>query len=163
MRSRVNFVRIIRNRFQEGDVHRASRPRQLVGIRTAVVGVYDENFCMGGPGVILSRETLARIVPHIKYCLRHLYTTHEDVELGRSVKKYAGIPSTWSYEVIASKCFLLHIRVDMLMHAITLNVTDEEFLFTNERNVAKYSEEIIYHKRGRGRERSFPNSAFSKK
>jgi chondroitin sulfate synthase len=61
---------------------------------------YDENFCMGGPGVILSRETLRRIVPHIKYCLRHLYTTHEDVELGRCVKKYAGIPCTWSYEVI---------------------------------------------------------------
>lgn len=61
---------------------------------------YDENFCMGGPGVVLSRETLRRIVPHIKYCLRHLYTTHEDVELGRCVKKYAGIPCTWSYEVI---------------------------------------------------------------
>lgn len=60
---------------------------------------YDENFCMGGPGVILSRETLRRIVPHIKYCLRHLYTTHEDVELGRCVQKYAGIPCTWSYEV----------------------------------------------------------------
>ncbi|KAH0954878.1 hypothetical protein HN011_010547 [Eciton burchellii] len=60
---------------------------------------YDENFCMGGPGVILSRETLRRIVPHIKYCLRHLYTTHEDVELGRCVKKYAGIPCTWSYEM----------------------------------------------------------------
>jgi len=64
---------------------------------------YDENFCMGGPGVVLSRETLARIVPHIKYCLRHLYTTHEDVELGRCVKKYAGIPCTWSYEVIVSR------------------------------------------------------------
>lgn len=64
---------------------------------------YDENFCMGGPGVVLSRETLRRIVPHIKYCLRHLYTTHEDVELGRCVKKYAGIPCTWSYEVITSR------------------------------------------------------------
>ena len=60
---------------------------------------YDENFCMGGPGVIMSRETLKRIVPHIKYCLKNLYTTHEDVELGRCVQKYAGIPCTWSYEV----------------------------------------------------------------
>ena len=60
---------------------------------------YDENFCMGGPGVIISRETLRRIVPHIRYCLKNLYTTHEDVELGRCVKKYAGIPCTWSYEV----------------------------------------------------------------
>ncbi|KAI4477271.1 hypothetical protein M0804_012861 [Polistes exclamans] len=60
---------------------------------------YDENFCMGGPGIVISRETLKRIVPHIKYCLRHLYTTHEDVEIGRCVQKYAGIPCTWSYEM----------------------------------------------------------------
>ncbi|XP_011309652.1 chondroitin sulfate synthase 1 isoform X2 [Fopius arisanus] len=60
---------------------------------------YDENFCMGGPGVILSRETLRRIVPHIKECLGNLYTSHEDVELGRCVKKHAGIPCTWSYEM----------------------------------------------------------------
>ncbi|XP_015599043.1 chondroitin sulfate synthase 1 isoform X2 [Cephus cinctus] len=60
---------------------------------------YDENFCMGGPGVVMSRETLKRIVPHIKYCLKNLYTTHEDVELGRCVQKYAGIPCTWSYEM----------------------------------------------------------------
>lgn len=60
---------------------------------------YDENFCMGGPGVIMSRETLARVAPHIKYCLKNLYTTHEDVELGRCVQKFAGIPCTWSYEV----------------------------------------------------------------
>ncbi|XP_043284509.1 chondroitin sulfate synthase 1 [Venturia canescens] len=60
---------------------------------------YNENYCMGGPGVIISRETLNRIVPHIKYCLKNLYTTHEDVELGRCVQKYAGIPCTWSYEM----------------------------------------------------------------
>ncbi|PSN39484.1 Chondroitin sulfate synthase 1 [Blattella germanica] len=60
---------------------------------------YDENFCMGGPGVLLSRETLARVAPHVKTCLRNLYTTHEDVELGRCVQKFAGIPCTWSYEV----------------------------------------------------------------
>uniref|UniRef100_A0A8D8TS28 Hexosyltransferase n=1 Tax=Cacopsylla melanoneura TaxID=428564 RepID=A0A8D8TS28_9HEMI len=60
---------------------------------------YDENFCMGGPGIILSRATLALVAPHIKYCLKNLYTTHEDVELGRCVQKFAGIPCTWSYEM----------------------------------------------------------------
>lgn len=60
---------------------------------------YDENFCMGGPGVIMSRETLARVVPHIKHCLKNLFTTHEDVELGRCVQKYAGVSCTWSYEM----------------------------------------------------------------
>lgn len=58
-----------------------------------------ENFCMGGPGMIFSRETLRRMAPHISYCLRNLYTSHEDVEIGRCVRKFAGIQCTWSYEV----------------------------------------------------------------
>jgi chondroitin sulfate synthase len=60
---------------------------------------YDENFCMGGPGIIMSRETLRLFTPHIKYCLKNLYSTHEDVEIGRCVRRFAGIPCTWSYEV----------------------------------------------------------------
>lgn len=59
----------------------------------------DENFCMGGPGMIFSRETLRRMAPHISFCLRNLYTTHEDVEIGRCVRKFAGIQCTWSYEM----------------------------------------------------------------
>ncbi|XP_076624346.1 chondroitin sulfate synthase [Colletes latitarsis] len=90
---------------------------------------YDENFCMGGPGVILSRETLRRIVPHIKYCLRHLYTTHEDVELGRCVQKYAGIPCTWSYEMQSilyhnssgAQAFTGNLKKKEVHHAITLH------------------------------------------
>lgn len=60
---------------------------------------FDENFCMGGPGVLFSRETLSRVAPHVKHCLKNLYTTHEDVELGRCVQRFAGIPCTWSYEM----------------------------------------------------------------
>lgn len=60
---------------------------------------YDQNFCMGGPGIILSRETLRRMAPHLQYCLKNLYTAHEDVEVGRCVQKFAGISCTWSYEV----------------------------------------------------------------
>lgn len=59
----------------------------------------NENFCMGGPGVLISRETLRRVAPHVRYCLDHLYTTHEDVELGRCVAKFAGVSCTWSYDV----------------------------------------------------------------
>jgi chondroitin sulfate synthase len=62
----------------------------------------DENFCMGGPGVIFSRETLKRMAPYVDECLANLYTTHEDVELGRCVRRFAGISCTWSYE--ASDC-----------------------------------------------------------
>lgn len=60
---------------------------------------FDENFCMGGPGIIMSRETLRRVAPHIPTCLKNLYSTHEDVEVGRCVQKFAGIPCTWNYEV----------------------------------------------------------------
>lgn len=59
----------------------------------------DENFCMGGPGIVFSAETLRRMVPHISYCLQNLLTSHEDVELGRCVKMFAGVPCTFNYEV----------------------------------------------------------------
>lgn len=58
-----------------------------------------ENFCMGGPGMIFSRETLRRMAPHVAYCLNNLYTTHEDVEIGRCVRHFAGIQCTWAYEM----------------------------------------------------------------
>uniref|UniRef100_A0A8C5M973 Hexosyltransferase n=1 Tax=Leptobrachium leishanense TaxID=445787 RepID=A0A8C5M973_9ANUR len=58
-----------------------------------------ENFCMGGPGVIMSREVLRRMVPHIGECLREMYTTHEDVEIGRCVRRFAGVQCVWSYEM----------------------------------------------------------------
>jgi chondroitin sulfate synthase len=59
----------------------------------------DENFCMGGPGVIMSRTTLKLFANNIHYCLKHLYSTHEDVEIGRCVRRSVGIPCTWSYEM----------------------------------------------------------------
>ena len=59
----------------------------------------NENFCMGGPGIILSRETIALFTPHIKTCLKNFYTTHEDVELGRCVHRFANTSCTWSYEM----------------------------------------------------------------
>ena len=79
---------------------------------------YDENFCMGGPGILMSRETLMRVVPHISYCLKNLYSTHEDVEIGRCVRKFANISCTWTYEVIIGfskvikiKSFNMKIRI----------------------------------------------------
>lgn len=60
-----------------------------------------ENFCMGGPGMIFSREVLRRMVPHIGSCLREMYTTHEDVEIGRCVRRFGGTQCVWSYEVMS--------------------------------------------------------------
>ena len=73
----------------------------------------DENFCMGGPGVIFSRETLKRMAPFVEECLSNLYTTHEDVELGRCVRRFAGISCTWSYE--ASDCDCKARKVEFLL------------------------------------------------
>ena len=58
-----------------------------------------DNFCMGGPGMIFSSATLRLVVPHISYCLQNLYTTHEDVEIGRCIKKFAGVSCTWAFQV----------------------------------------------------------------
>ena len=32
-------------------------------------------------------------------CLQHLLTTHEDVELGRCIRKHVGVACTWNYEM----------------------------------------------------------------
>ncbi|XP_077988401.1 chondroitin sulfate synthase 1-like [Glandiceps talaboti] len=58
-----------------------------------------DNYCMGGPGVVFSRETLRRIVPNISKCIKSLYSSHEDVEIGRCVKRFAGVNCTWAYEM----------------------------------------------------------------
>ncbi|XP_077988531.1 chondroitin sulfate synthase 1-like [Glandiceps talaboti] len=58
-----------------------------------------ENFCIGGPGVIFSRETLKKLVSNIGYVIKNLYTIHDDVEIGRAVKMLANIDCTWSYEM----------------------------------------------------------------
>lgn len=69
-----------------------------------------ENFCMGGPGMIFSREVLRRMVPHIGECLREMYTTHEDVEVGRCVRRFGGTQCVWSYEVSDSvNCSVLFV------------------------------------------------------
>uniref|UniRef100_A0A0N5CFS8 Hexosyltransferase n=1 Tax=Strongyloides papillosus TaxID=174720 RepID=A0A0N5CFS8_STREA len=58
-----------------------------------------DNYCMGGPGVVFSRESIRAVAPHLQSCLLNLLTGHEDVELGRCFKRHVGIPCTWSYEM----------------------------------------------------------------
>ncbi|XP_015282065.1 PREDICTED: chondroitin sulfate synthase 3 [Gekko japonicus] len=72
-----------------------------------------ENFCMGGPGMIFSREVLRRMVPHIGECLREMYTTHEDVEVGRCVRRFGGTQCVWSYENILSPFLLAAAHIDL--------------------------------------------------
>ena len=48
----------------------------------------------GGPGMIFSRETLRRMVPNIKDCIKNLYSTHEDVEVHFHISFPRLMPST---------------------------------------------------------------------
>ncbi|XP_070543158.1 chondroitin sulfate synthase 1-like [Ptychodera flava] len=90
---------------------------------------HGENFCMGGPGMIFSRDTLRRIVPNISYCLKNLYSTHEDVEVGRCVRKFAGVDCTWSYEMqqlfyhkyFVKDAFIGNIHTSEVHQAVTLH------------------------------------------
>lgn len=59
--------------------------------------------------MIFSREVLRRMVPHIGECLSEMYTTHEDVEVGRCVRRFGGTQCVWSYEVRLCILLLLHI------------------------------------------------------
>ncbi|XP_023662582.1 chondroitin sulfate synthase 3 [Paramormyrops kingsleyae] len=89
-----------------------------------------ENFCMGGPGMIFSREVLRRMVPHIGACLREMYTTHEDVEVGRCVRRFGGTQCVWSYEMQQlfyenyehnKKGFIQELHSSKIHNAITLH------------------------------------------
>ncbi|CAB3410902.1 unnamed protein product [Caenorhabditis bovis] len=58
-----------------------------------------DNYCMGGPGIVMSRATLLKVSPYLESCLQHLLTSHEDVELGRCIRKHVGVACTWNYEM----------------------------------------------------------------
>ena len=59
----------------------------------------NDNFCMGGPGIIMSRSVLKKLAPHLEYCLKNLVSSHEDVEVGRCVRKHVGVSCTWAFEM----------------------------------------------------------------
>ncbi|VDI71899.1 chondroitin sulfate synthase [Mytilus galloprovincialis] len=58
-----------------------------------------ENYCMGGPGTLFSHTTLRNVGPHIHSCIDNLLTTHEDVEVGRCVRRITGLSCTWAFEM----------------------------------------------------------------
>ncbi|CAF0859716.1 unnamed protein product [Brachionus calyciflorus] len=73
----------------------------------------NDPFCMGGPGIVISRETLRLIGPYLNYCYRNLaVTAHEDVEIGRCIKKFANISCTISYEM---KSFFYQMKQDPIL------------------------------------------------
>ncbi|XP_076822932.1 chondroitin sulfate synthase 3-like isoform X2 [Clavelina lepadiformis] len=60
---------------------------------------YDENYCMGGPGMVFSRGLLRKIGPKLSDCLLNLLTEHEDLELGRCVFKLGGVKCATNWQM----------------------------------------------------------------
>lgn len=58
-----------------------------------------DNFCMGGPGMVMSKSLLKKLGPHLEYCLKNVLSNHEDVEIGRCIKRHVGVSCTWAFEV----------------------------------------------------------------
>lgn len=123
-----------------------------------------ENFCMGGPGMIFSREVLRRMVPHIGTCLREMYTTHEDVEVGRCVRRFGGTQCVWSYEMQQlfyenyehnKKGFIEELHSTKIHNAITLHPNKKpayqfrlhNFMLSREISRLRYRS-ILLHREG---------------
>ena len=49
--------------------------------------------------MVFSREVIRRVGPHLRNCVRHLYSWHEDVELSRCIRRFAEVNCAWSYQV----------------------------------------------------------------
>ena len=56
-------------------------------------------FCMGGPGVIMSRDVVLGVAPGLRDCLGVTVTGHEDTELGRCITINTGVQCSTNYEV----------------------------------------------------------------
>jgi chondroitin sulfate synthase len=58
-----------------------------------------DNFCIGGSSIIMSRGVLRMVTPHLEFCLNNTATSHEDTEVGRCLRNFAGVMCPWAYEV----------------------------------------------------------------
>eukprot|EP00794_Sanderia_malayensis_P010062 gene10062-11091_t len=89
---------------------------------------WGDNFCMGGSGIVMSRSTLRKVVPYFEYCLKHLVTIHEDVEVGRCIKMFVGISCTWAFEMQSlfyhnrsRESYMFNLNTKAVRNAITLH------------------------------------------
>lgn len=57
-------------------------------------------YCMGGPSMIISKQTLKKVGPYLDYCFsKMIKSKHEDVEIGRCINKFVNITCTSAIEV----------------------------------------------------------------
>ena len=61
----------------------------------------NDNFCIGGPGIIMTSSVLWRMGPHLTHCINATASYHEDAEVGRCIRRFGGVMCPWAYEVIS--------------------------------------------------------------
>lgn len=59
----------------------------------------DDNFCLGGPGIVMTSSVLRKVGPNIVVCLNTTASYHEDVEIGRCLRQFGGVICPWGFEV----------------------------------------------------------------
>ena len=80
----------------------------------------NEHYCMGGPGVVLSRSLLIKLAPHLDECLNNVVVSwNEDLEVGRCIMRRLGVQCTWSYEVCTCSLCIHNIYMFILHGCIT--------------------------------------------
>ena len=77
----------------------------------------DEHYCMGGPGVILSRSLLSKLGPHLEECLENVVSWNEDLEVGRCIMRRLKVHCTWNYEVRYS----IHMAISFSLQSCSIN------------------------------------------
>lgn len=76
-----------------------------------------EHYCMGGPGVVLSRALLRKLGPQVDDCLKNVVVSYnEDVEVGRCISRKLRVQCTWSYQVRAHVCVCARTHVKTLVN-----------------------------------------------
>lgn len=97
-----------------------------------------DNFCMGGTGMVMSHSVLKKLAPHLESCLENLLSNHEDVEIGRCIKKYVGVSCTWAFEMqwlfyhnqTKSNAFHWDLETKAVQNAITLHpIKDPKYMY----------------------------------
>lgn len=85
----------------------------------------NERYCMGGPGVVLSRGTLNKVAPHLMKCLKAVEMHNqggvaegawfnEDVELGRCISRTLNIQCSNSKEVY----IYMYMAYGVILHCV---------------------------------------------
>ena len=103
----------------------------------------EHRFCMGGPGILLSRGALKLIKAKIDTCFDKLLTEHEDLELGRCIWRITGKSCTSAADV-ERYYFYQDMKRWGTEDAAFIN-DDAEYAFGQNINIGNLKDETLAH------------------